>query len=122
MSAAGTDAVQAVDRGRAPASRPAGRGRELWYALAAIVAVTALYVVAYTQAGAFPAASSWVGHGIGVAGSILMLMTATLYSFRKLRADAGWGSTASWLRLRSRPWMRPTRAASAGNLRRGDDV
>ena len=78
---------------------PRRRGRELWYALAAIVAVTALYVVVYTQAGHFPTASSWVGHGIGVAGFILMLMTATLYSLRKLRSDASWGSTASWLKF-----------------------
>ncbi len=83
---------------QAPA-RAAGRGRELWYALAAIIAVTALYAVAYTQAGRFPTASSWVGHGIGIAGFVLMLMTATLYSLRKLRRDASWGSTASWLRF-----------------------
>ena len=75
------------------------RARELLYALAAIVAVTALYAVAYIQASAFPAASSLVGHGIGVAGFILMLMTATLYSLRKLRTDASWGSTASWLKF-----------------------
>jgi hypothetical protein len=99
LSTAGTDDVRAVDRGRAPAARPAGRGRELLYALAAIVVVTALYVVAYTQAGHFPAASGWVGHGIGIAGSVLMVMTATLYSLRKLRAGASWGSTASWLRF-----------------------
>lgn len=75
------------------------RGRELWYALAAIVAVTALYAVAYQQASAFPTASSLVGHGIGILGFILMLMTATLYSLRKLRTDASWGSTASWLKF-----------------------
>ncbi len=28
-----------------------------------------------------------------------MLMTATLYSLRKLRSDARWGSTAAWLRF-----------------------
>ncbi len=88
-----------VDRGRALVTRPAGRGRELWYALAAIVAVTALYAVAYTQARHFPAASGWMGHGVGVAGFVLMLMTATLYSFRKLRGGAGWGPTAWWLRF-----------------------
>jgi hypothetical protein len=75
------------------------RGRELWYAFAAIVAVTALYAVAYQQASAFPAASGLVGHGIGILGFILMLMTATLYSIRKLRTDASWGSTASWLKF-----------------------
>ena len=36
---------------------------ELAYALAAIVAVTALYGLAYSQASAFPTASSLVGHG-----------------------------------------------------------
>ena len=72
---------------------------ELAYALAAIVAVTALYGLAYSQASAFPTASSLVGHGIGIAGFILMLMTATLYSLRKLRTDARWGSTAGWLKL-----------------------
>jgi hypothetical protein len=72
---------------------------ELAIALAAIVAVTALYAVAYSQAKAFPTASSLVGHGIGIAGFILMLMTATLYSLRKLRTDARWGSTAGWLRF-----------------------
>jgi hypothetical protein len=72
---------------------------ELAVALAAIVAVTALYGVAYSQAKAFPTASSLVGHGIGIAGFILMLMTATLYSLRKLRTDARWGSTAGWLKF-----------------------
>jgi hypothetical protein len=80
-------------------ARPVRRGRELWYALAAIVAATTLYVVAYLQANAFPTASSWVGHGIGIAGFVLMLMTGTLYSVRKLRTDASWGSTASWLKF-----------------------
>ena len=47
----------------------------------------------------FPAASGLVGHGIGIAGFVLMLMTATLYSLRKLRTDARWGSTAAWLRF-----------------------
>jgi len=76
-----------------------GRLPELAYALAAIAAVTVLYVVAYSQASAFPAASSLVGHGIGIVGFILMLMTATLYSLRKLRNDARWGSTSAWLKL-----------------------
>ena len=76
-----------------------GRLPELAYALIAIVAVTALYAVAYSQASAFPKASSLVGHGIGIVGFILMLMTATLYSLRKLRSDASWGSTAAWLKF-----------------------
>jgi hypothetical protein len=75
------------------------RYREIWYSLAAIVAVTALYALAYRQAGTFPVASSLVGHGIGIAGFILMLMTATLYTVRKRVTDARWGSMAAWLRF-----------------------
>ena len=63
------------------------------------MAVTALYGVAYSQASTFPTASSLVGHGIGIAGFVLMLMTATLYPLRKLRRDARWGSTAAWLKF-----------------------
>ncbi len=75
------------------------RYRELWYALVAMVALTAAYLVAYRQAGAFPAAYGLVGHGIGVAGFLLMLMTETLYSIRKQLTDARWGSMAGWLRF-----------------------
>lgn len=75
------------------------RHQELWYTLAAIVVVTAVYLVAYRQAGAFPAASGLVGHGIGVVGFILMLMTEVLYSIRKQLTDARWGSMAAWLRF-----------------------
>lgn len=72
---------------------------ELWYALLAIAATTALYVVAYLHVSGLPDASGLVGHGIGIAGFVLMLMTATLYSLRKLRTDARWGSMAAWLRF-----------------------
>jgi hypothetical protein len=75
------------------------RNREFWYSLAAIAAVTGLYVLAYRQAGTFPVASSLVGHGIGVVGIVLMLMTATLYSLRKLSHSARWGDMAGWLRF-----------------------
>jgi hypothetical protein len=75
------------------------RNREFWYSLAAIVAVTGLYVLAYRQANAFPRASSLIGHGIGVVGIVLMLMTATLYSLRKLSHSARWGDMAGWLRF-----------------------
>ncbi len=82
----------------APARKLFGRSPELWYALIAIVAVTALYAFAYVQAGAFPRASSLIGHGIGIVGFILMLLTVSLYSLRKLRSDASWGTTAVWLK------------------------
>ena len=82
----------------APAATGARRGgRELLYAAVAIAAATALYAAAASQADRLPAASSLVGHGIGIVGSVLMLMTATLYSLRKLRTDARWGSASGWL-------------------------
>lgn len=80
-----------------PAATPR-RGRELVYAFIVIAAVTALYAAASSQAERLPAASSLVGHGIGIAGSVLMLLAAVLYPLRKLRSDARWGSTAVWLR------------------------
>lgn len=73
------------------------RHLEFLYAFIAIVAVTGIYAVAYRQAGAFPAASGLVGHGIGILGFILMLMTETLYSIRKQMTSARWGSMAGWL-------------------------
>ena len=81
-----------------PAASGARRGgRELLYAAVAIAAATALYAAAASQADRLPAASSLVGHGIGIVGSVLMLMTATLYSLRKLRTDARWGAASGWL-------------------------
>jgi hypothetical protein len=73
--------------------------REIWYSLAAIVVITALYLLAYRQAGRLPVASGLVGHGIGVVGLILMLMTAILYTIRKRLTDTRWGSMAAWLRF-----------------------
>jgi len=85
---------------RRPAERRATGARhwDLLCALAAAAGVTALYAAAYVQRDALPAASGLIGHGIGIAGSVLMLLTATLYSLRKLRTDARWGSTAVWLK------------------------
>ena len=75
------------------------RAPELWYALASIAMVTLAYVGVYLLESGLPAASSLVGHGIGVAGFVLMLMTATLYSLRKLRTEARLGSMAAWLKF-----------------------
>jgi hypothetical protein len=103
VEASAAGATSATSSSAAPVTRERrgvlGRLPELAYALVAIVAVTALYGVAYSQASTFPTASSLVGHGIGIVGFILMLMTATLYSLRKLRTDARWGSTAGWLKF-----------------------
>jgi hypothetical protein len=73
--------------------------RELWWALAIIVAISALYLLLVRVLGANSASSSLLGHGIGVVGFVLMLMTETLYSLRKRSRLARWGRTASWLRF-----------------------
>jgi hypothetical protein len=75
------------------------RHQEIWYALIGIAGVTALYLVSYLAGGYLPGASGFVGHGIGIVGFILMLMTETLYSIRKHRTDARWGNMADWLRF-----------------------
>lgn len=75
------------------------RNREFWYALAAIAVTTAVYLAVYLRAGLLPPAFQLFGHGIGVLGFILMLMTETLYSFRKQSTSARWGSMSSWLRF-----------------------
>ncbi len=72
---------------------------ELWWAAGIMVAITALYLLLTQVAGASPRSSGLLGHGIGVVGFILMLMTETLYSLRKRSRRARWGRTASWLRF-----------------------
>lgn len=73
--------------------------RELWWSLAAIIAITLLYLAAVRQLQGVPAASGLVGHGIGVIGFMLMLATETLYSIRKRSRRASWGRPATWLRV-----------------------
>ena len=84
---------------RASTARVFERHREIWYALLTMLVVTGLYALAYRQAGGFPKAWGLVGHGIGIVGFILILMTETLYSIRKRLTDAKWGSMASWLKF-----------------------
>jgi len=73
--------------------------RELWWALAAIVVITVVYLLVTRQLQGVPAASGLFGHGIGVLGFVLMLATETLYSLRKRSRRARWGRPASWLRF-----------------------
>jgi hypothetical protein len=75
------------------------RSPELWLAFAAIILISIVYAAAVTFTGAVPAASGWLGHGIGVVGFALMLMAETLYSLRKRAVTARWGRMATWLRL-----------------------
>lgn len=73
--------------------------RELWAAFFVILLVTLFYIWGVGQAGAIPAASGLFGHGLGILGFILMLMTEVLYTWRKRSRSARWGRMSSWLRF-----------------------
>jgi hypothetical protein len=73
------------------------RYSELLVAAALVAAITVAYATLVGAAGA-PAAGSLVGHLIGVAGFMLMLLTETLYSLRKRAMRRPRGSMRTWLR------------------------
>ena len=73
--------------------------RELWLALIAILASTAIYAIVLDHYGAVPAASEFFGHSLGILGITMMLMTETLYSLRKRSRRARWGRMSSWLQF-----------------------
>ncbi len=75
------------------------RSPELLAALLAMVLVAVVYALVVTAWESVPAASSLFGHGLGIAGFLLMLMTETLYSLRKRSLSARWGRNAVWLRF-----------------------
>lgn len=69
---------------------------ELWSSALVILIITALYL-SVTSRSSIPAASSIFGHGLGIAGFVLMLMTEILYSLRKKYQLARWGKLQNWL-------------------------
>jgi hypothetical protein len=73
--------------------------RELWAAFAACTLITLVYVLVAILWHAVPAASGLFGHGLGIVGFILMLMTETLYSLRKRTHNARWGRTSDWMQF-----------------------
>jgi hypothetical protein len=73
------------------------RSYELWSALGAMLIITLLYLAVVARLNAVPPASDLFGHGLGIAGFLLMLMTETLYSLRKRSRSARWGRMAFWL-------------------------
>lgn len=75
------------------------RSFELWAALVVIVLITLLYLWGGIRLGTAPPASSLFGHGLGVAGFVLMLLTETLYSLRKWSRRAKWGRLVTWLQF-----------------------
>ena len=76
-----------------------GDYREIWLALIAIVAITAIYAILLSSTGKVPPASELFGHGIGIIGFVMMLMTETFYSLRKRSRRAKWGKMSSWLQF-----------------------
>lgn len=79
----------------APVAR--SNNRELIWAGVAILASSAVYLGGMRLLEGIPPASGLFGHGIGILGFILMLLTETLYSIRKRRRSARWGRMSSWL-------------------------
>lgn len=71
--------------------------RELRYAALGIALVSAVYFVAYKVTGAFPPASSTLGHWTGIIGLVFMLSAQTAYSSRKQTRDTRWGPMVKWL-------------------------
>ncbi len=75
------------------------RNKEIWFALLVAVLITAVYAGVMNLYSAVPAAGSLFGHLIGIVGFLLMLMTETLYSFRKRSRKGRWGNMQSWLQF-----------------------
>ena len=73
--------------------------RELWWAFIAGILITIVYGGVYLSTRKIPAAGELFGHGIGIFGFILMLMTEVLYSLRKRARNASWGKMSSWLQF-----------------------
>jgi hypothetical protein len=62
------------------------------------MAISGLYVTVVSRMD-IPEAKGIFGHSIGVLGSILMVMTETLYSLRKRAIHRPWGRLSAWLRF-----------------------
>jgi hypothetical protein len=73
--------------------------KELWLAFLAMVIITGLYFLVLIFTKEIPPASELFGHGIGILGFFLMLMTETLYSLRKRSRSVRWGKMSTWLQL-----------------------
>jgi len=72
---------------------------ELWAAFIVMILITVLYgtVIFFTRS--IPPAGELFGHGMGILGFVLMLMTETLYSLRKRSRSVKWGKMSMWLQL-----------------------
>ena len=73
--------------------------RELWLAFLAMIVITGVYGLVVVLTREIPPASELFGHGMGIVGFILMLMTETLYSLRKRSRTVRWGRMSTWLQM-----------------------
>lgn len=73
--------------------------RELWLAFVAMVFISVLYGFVIILTREIPPASELFGHGIGILGFVMMLMTETLYSLRKRSRSVKWGRMSTWLQF-----------------------
>ena len=76
-----------------------GNNRALWLSFLAAILISAIYGLVVFWTKAIPPAGALFGHLLGILGFILMLLTEVLYSIRKRRNSARWGSMASWLQF-----------------------
>lgn len=72
---------------------------ELWLAFLAAILITGLYGLVVLLTREIPAAGNLFGHGLGIFGFLLMLLTETLYSLRKRMRTVRFGRMALWLRF-----------------------
>ena len=72
---------------------------ELWLAFLAMVLMTGVYALIMLLTREIPPAGELFGHGMGIVGFILMLMTETLYSLRKRSRSVRWGRMSAWLQF-----------------------
>lgn len=73
--------------------------KELWLAFLAMVVITGIYGSVVLLTRQIPPARELFGHGIGIIGFVLMLMTETLYSLRKRSRSVRWGRMSTWLQF-----------------------
>jgi hypothetical protein len=70
---------------------------ELLASLVAVGAITAAYW--YVARRGVPQPGGWIGHGLGIAGFVLMLGAETLYTLRKRLRRLALGSMQTWLQV-----------------------
>ena len=76
-----------------------GGNIEFWLALFVNITITGIYSLIVYFTRTIPPAGELFGHGMGILGFILMVMTETLYSLRKRSRVARWGKLSNWLQF-----------------------